>query len=358
MYLGFSLTPFGHHPAAWRGAAEIANLGFEALLSQVARAEQAGLDFVLLSDRLGARPVDDLSPVATPFEPTTLVAALATRARRIGFLAAAATHQHEPYNLARRFASLESISNGRTGWVAVTTGNGEDRDREYVDLVGALWDSWEDDAFIYDKEKGRFFQPDKMHVLNHKGEHFSVRGPLNVSRSPQGKPVLAQVLTDENRALAAHAAELVFLQSSSPTGAEEAAFDFIRSLEAADRRRDARILANLVPFIAATQTEAQALHDALQAVEDISKQPLSGAILIGTPIAIVDSLQQWLEAGQIDGFAILPPTLEIADLFLAEVAPELQRRGLIGRTKAGSTLRDYLNLPRPAHPAATWERAS
>ncbi|EJC83030.1 flavin-dependent oxidoreductase, F420-dependent methylene-tetrahydromethanopterin reductase [Rhizobium leguminosarum bv. trifolii WSM2297] len=357
MYLGFSLTPFGHHPAAWRRAADIENLGFEALLSQVARAEQAGLDFVLLADRLGARPVDDLSPVATAFEPTTLVAALATRVRRIGFVAAAATHQHEPYNLARRFASLESISHGRTGWVAVTSDD-EGRDREYIDLVGALWDSWEDDAFIYDKENGRFFQPDKMHVLNHKGEHFSVRGPLNVNRSPQGKPVLAQILTDESRALAAHAAELVFLQSSSPSLAEEAAADFVKSLDAGKRSRtDTRILANVSPFIAGMRAEALALHDALQADGDGPTQPLSGANLIGTPIDIADLLQQWFETGHIDGFTILPPTSATGDLFLSEVAPELQRRGLTGKPKGGSTLRHSLGLSRPTHPAAL-ERAS
>jgi len=360
MHLGLSLTPFGHHPAAWRHAADIGNFGFDALLSQVARAEQAGLDFVLLADRLGARPIDDLSPVATPFEPTTLVAALATKARRIGFLAAAATSQHEPYNLARRFASLESISNGRTGWVAVTTSDNEGREREYVDLVGALWDSWEDDAFIYDKQQGRFFEPSKMHVLNHRGEHFTVRGPLNVNRSPQGKPVIAQFLSGGSKTLAAHSAEIVLLQGRTPESANETAADFVRLLEAAGRQRqDVRILANIVPIIAETSEAAQAASDALRFDEaDRASQPLSASRLVGTPAEIADSLQQWLGHGQVDGFTILPPTLGMADLFLADVAPELQRRGLIGKTKAGSTLRDYLGLPRPAHPAATWERAS
>ncbi|WP_454857397.1 LLM class flavin-dependent oxidoreductase [Rhizobium binxianense] len=359
MHLGFSLTPFGHHPSAWRDAASVGNLSFEALLSQAARAEEAGFDFVLLSDRLGARPVGDLSPVATPFEPTTLVAALATRARRIGFLAAASTSQHEPYNLARRFASLDSISNGRAGWVAVPAPGEFARDLEYLGLVSALWDSWEDDAFIYDKAEGRFFKPGKMHVLNHKGEHFSVRGPLNVNRSPQGKPVVAQFSGGEDRLSAAERAELILLQDTTPETANETATDLAYKLEAAGRRRsDVRILANVVPIVAESAEKARAASEALRFTEaDKQSQPLSASRLVGTPAEIADSLQQWLDLGRIDGFTILPPTIAIGHLFFSEVVPELRRRGLI-KPKPGETLRDRLGLPRPPHPAAEMEHAS
>jgi alkanesulfonate monooxygenase SsuD/methylene tetrahydromethanopterin reductase-like flavin-dependent oxidoreductase (luciferase family) len=359
MYLGFSLTPFGHHPAAWREAAAPQHLGFDALQSQVAKAEEAGFDFVLLSDRLGARPLDDLSPIAAPFEPTTLVAALATKARRIGFLAAAATSQHEPYNLARRFASLDQISGGRTGWVALPASGEFERDQEYLGLVNALWDSWEDDAFIYDKAEGRFFEPDKMHVLNHRGEHFTVRGPLNVNRSPQGKPVIAQLLSGESKALAARHAEIVLLQDPTPESANETAADFVRRLEAAGRRRqDVRILANVVPIVAETSEAAQAATNALRFGEaDRASQPLSAARLVGTPAEIARSLQQWLGLGQIDGFTILPPTIAIGHLFFTQVVPELRRLGLI-KAAAGVTLRDRLGLVRPVHPAAPLERAS
>ncbi|MBY3000662.1 LLM class flavin-dependent oxidoreductase [Rhizobium leguminosarum] len=359
MHLGFSLTPFGHHPAAWRNAGTPGHLGFDSLLCQIAKAEEAGFDFVLLSDRLGARPVDDLSPIATPFEPTTLVAALATKARRIGFLAAAATSQHEPYNLARRFASLDQISGGRTGWVALPASGDFERDQEYLRLVGALWDSWEDDAFIYDKQQGRFFEPSKMHVLNHRGKHFTVRGPLNVNRSPQGKPVIAQFLSGGSKTLAAHSAEIVLLQDRTLESANDTAADFVRVLEATGRQRqDVRILANIVPIIAETSEAAHAASDALRFGEaERASQPLSASRLVGTPAEIADTLQRWFETGNLDGFTILLPTLGTADLFLAEVAPELQRRSLTGKIKAGSTLREYLGLPRPAHPNAV-ERAS
>jgi alkanesulfonate monooxygenase SsuD/methylene tetrahydromethanopterin reductase-like flavin-dependent oxidoreductase (luciferase family) len=355
MHLGFSLTPFGHHPAAWREAPSLERLGFDALLSQVLAAEEADFDFVLLSDRLGARPSDNLSPVATPFEPTTLVAALATRARRIGFLAAASTKQHEPYNLARRFASLDQISKGRTGWLALPAFDDFARDREYLGLVSALWDSWEDDAFIYDKSQGRFFEPGKMHVLNHKGEHFAVRGPLNVNRSPQGKPVMAQVLTQSSDVLAAHAAEVLLLQADSLDSIAEILRDFARTLEAVGRgRKDVRLLANVIPYVSATHTEAQALYDGLQASENEATQPLSGAKLIGTPIEIADTLEAWFKRGHLDGFTILPPTLAAASAFFNDVAPELRRRQLI-KPRSGETLRDHLKLSRPAHPAAGLE---
>ncbi len=359
MYLGYSLTPFGHHPAAWRSAATTDQLGFDALLSQVARAEETGFDFVLLSDRLGVRPIDDLSSVAIPFEPTTLAGALATRARRIGFLATAASGQHEPYNLARRFASVDQISGGRAGWVALPTSGDVGRDEEYVGLVSALWDSFEDDAFIYDKARGRFFEPDKMHVLNHKGAHFASRGPLNVNRSPQGKPVVAQFVNRQNTVIAARHIELALLQDTTLEAACESAASLIRSVEAAWRRRqDVRILSNIVPIIAETPEAAQIASQALRFSEaDRASQPLAASRLVGTPKDIADALEQWLASGFIDGFTILPPTIAIADLFFSEVIPELRRRGLL-KTKTGSTLRDHLGLERPAHPAAISERAS
>ncbi|WP_416068268.1 LLM class flavin-dependent oxidoreductase [Rhizobium sp. ZK1] len=358
MYLGLSLTPFGHHPAAWREAAHVENLGFDALSSQVAQAESAGFDFVLLSDRMGVRPVDDLSPVATPFEPTTLIAALATKASRIGFLGAASTRQHEPYNLARRFASLDQISKGRTGWVVLPAAGEFARDREYVDLVSALWDSFEDDAFVYDKAEGRFFQPGKMHVLHHHGEHFAVRGPLNVNRSPQGRPVIAQLLSAESKGLAARGAELALLQDATPESANETAADFVRLVEAAGRRRrDVRILANIVPVVAESSEAAQAASQALQFGEAERKgQPLSAARLVGTPAEIAASMRQWFELGHVDGFTILPPTLAIGNLFLTEVVRELRGLGLL-KAKTGQTLRDRLDLVRPAHPSTILERA-
>jgi alkanesulfonate monooxygenase SsuD/methylene tetrahydromethanopterin reductase-like flavin-dependent oxidoreductase (luciferase family) len=313
MHLGFSLSPFGHDPSAWKASATREPLGFDGLLKQVVRAEQAGFDFVLLANQQGRRPNDTLSPLATPFEPTTLVSALATRARKIGFIAAAATYQHEPYNLARRLASIDSISGGRTGW-AIVSGDDLSRDREYVDVVSALWDSWEDDAFIYDKAKGRFFVPDKMHVLNHKGDNFSVRGPLNVNRSPQGKPVLAAYAGSP----VADRGEVVF--------APDMAAARHVATQRGQGRSDIRILAEVTDFT-------------------------------GSPADIADRLQRDFESGDVDGFILAPPTTAAFLSFVVSVAPLLQRRGLIRTNYAGSTLREHLGLPRPAHPAGL-ERAS
>ncbi len=306
MHLGFSLTPFGSDPAAWRQTGREA-LGFEALLAQVLQAEAAGFDFVWLADRGGDRPTDTLSPLATPFEPTTLVSALSTKAKTIGFLATAATHQHEPYNLARRFASFDTISNGRTGWT-IATGGDAARDREYVEVVSALWDSWEDDAFIYDKATSRFFVPEKMHVLNHKGAHFSVRGPLNVNRSPQGRPVLAAELGSSVMDLV----EVIFVDS----GAEVPAL-----------RGNARIFRRVTDFS-------------------------------GTPAEIADRLQSEFETGNVHGFVLSPPTIAAFTGFAETVVPELRRRGLMKSVQAAMTLRERLGLSYPAHPAARTERAS
>jgi alkanesulfonate monooxygenase SsuD/methylene tetrahydromethanopterin reductase-like flavin-dependent oxidoreductase (luciferase family) len=358
MLLGYSLTPFGHHPLAWRKAREVRNLTFDALLAQVNAAEDAGFDFVLLADRLGIRPVEDLSSVATPFEPSTLASALATKAQRIGFVVAAAMQQREPYNLARRFASLDTISRGRSGWLAISSTEETARETEYRDLVSALWDSWEDDAFVYDKQRGRFFEPDRMHVLHHAGEHFSVRGPLNVNRSPQGKPVLAQLLNDGG-AFAANSAELVLIQAKTPESLTATAANARRAAEALGRgRSDVRLLANIVPIVAGTVAEAERESEALEFSEqDRLSQPLSATRLAGTPDAIADRLEEWMGHGDLDGFTILPPTLEIGRRFLTDVVPELRRRGQL-EARTATTLRERLGLQRPAHPTENREKAS
>ncbi len=342
MLLGYALTPFGHDPDAWRQRRDGRLLGFDALLDQAAAAEAAGFDFILLADRLGVRPTDELSPGAVPFEPTLLASALATRAVGIGIVAAASTAQHEPYNLARRFASLDLVSKGRSGWLVVPDDGDASRESEYVDVVTALWDSFEDDAFLYDKAEGRFFDPSKMHVAHHKGAHFSVRGPLNVNRSPQGRPILAHLLEEGDDALAAQTGELLLLQASNGDRLVAIAGRAIRSVEVAGRRRsDVRLVANIVPVVSgSTQPPG----------EGGTTPPLAGAGIIGTPEMIADRLHQLATVADLDGFTILPPTLEMGQRFLAEVVPELGRRGLIGGQRQ-ETLRDRLGLARPMHPA-------
>ncbi|QND52580.1 LLM class flavin-dependent oxidoreductase [Phyllobacterium sp. 628] len=360
MHIGLALSPFGHHPAAWREmSGDTHALGFTHLAAQVKAAEEGGFDFVLLADRFGHRPLNSLSPLAVPFEPTTLVAALATVANRIGFVATASTSQHEPYNLARRFASMDSISEGRTGWNIIISEQ-LDRDHEYLEVVRGLWDSWEDDAFVYDKVRGRVFEPDKMHVLNHKGTYFTVRGPLNVNRSPQGRPVITQSLTPETIELAARSADVIFLAASSLDDAKVLISEFLHRLQIAGRERQhVRILANAVPYIGKTSEDAQALFDRLGSQPVLPDTDPQGLQAIGTAVDIVDTLQLWTQTLGIDGFIILPPiVLEGVTGFVDAIVPELQRRGLFRNAYDGKTLRDHLGLPYPPHPATRKERES
>ena len=356
MHLGLSISPFGHHPQAWRGKdADAFNVA--QLAAQVSIAQDAGFDFVLFADCLGQRPSDNLSPLATPFEPTTLVAALATLARKIGLVATAATSQHEPYNLARRFASLDTISAGRCGWNLVNSDRTDGWDDEYATVVAGLWDSWDDDAFVYDKAQGRFFIADRMHVLNHIGPHFSVRGPLNVNRSPQGRPLVTHVLTPGTWDLAARFADVIVIAPPLPETATRVVTDLRRRI--ADAGRDGlqvKILATVIPWV-----DGQADFQRLQRLSSTgTAQPDAGWVVVGSPIDIADALQHWFTTTGIDGFVVEPPVApEGTEAFIHHVVPELRRRQLFRDGYAGTTLRDHLGLARPALPVATAkERAS
>jgi N-acetyl-S-(2-succino)cysteine monooxygenase len=357
MHLGISITPSGHHPAAWLKNGSPDALQFGQLSEQVRQAQQAKLDFVFFADNFGRRPVKELTAQTVPFEPTTLIAALATVADAIGLIASAAIEQHEPYNLARRFASLDTISRGRAGWNYIAS-DASSKAAEYIEVVSGLWDSWEDDAFIYDKVKGRFFDPEKMHVLNHKGENYTVRGPLNVNRSPQGKPVTATWLQPETLALAAQKAEVIFVDGLAGGKLEPAVSGLQEAFDHHGRERsDVKILANVVPYVGATQEEADKIRLELDELEN-GRGHLADIQLTGTPETIADQLQEWSEL--VDGFVILPPLVSDGrNAFIESVVPELRRRGIFRHDYAGKTLRDHLDLPRPPHPAAiTTEQSS
>ncbi len=209
------MRPISIHTGAWRypGAAPDANFNLPLIRRLAQRLEAAKFDAFFMADHLAVlnMPADALkrSHTATSFEPFTLLSALAMVTERIGLVATASTTYDEPYHIARRFASLDHLSGGRAGWNIVTTGNPETsynfgseahlahgtryaRAREFYDVVTGLWDSWADDAFVRDVASGVFFDPEKMHVLDHKGEHLSVRGPLNIARPVQGWPVIVQ----------------------------------------------------------------------------------------------------------------------------------------------------------------------
>lgn len=351
MHIGISISLFGHHPAAWQNSSSANAIHFSHLAGQVKKAQEGKLDFVLLADQLGKRPVNDLSPLAIPFEPTTLIAALATIVREIGLIATADLGQHEPYNLARRFASLDTISRGRAGWNLVAPPDSIARSAEYIDVVNGLWDSWEDDAFVYDKVKGRFFEPEKMHVLAHKGENFTVRGPLNVNRSPQGKPIITTVLNPQTLDLAVQKADVIFIDTATVDQAKAILSSLDQAFERSDRvRADVRILANVVPYIGATKAAGEGILEMLDRLAPGAGKP-AGIELIGTSVAIADRLEEWSEI--VDGFTILPPLIaDGIDTFVDDVIPELRRRGLFRDGYRGQTLREHLNLPRPLHPAS------
>ncbi|EJN04956.1 LLM class flavin-dependent oxidoreductase [Phyllobacterium sp. YR531] len=348
MHLGISITPFGHHPGAWQKNGSSNSLQLNRISQQVKQAQDAKFDFALFADNSGIRPVGNLT-TQVPFEPTTLISALATVAHEIGLIASAAIDQHEPYNLARRFASLDTISHGRAGWNLIASAS-VPKSAEYIDVVSGLWDSWEDDAFIYDKAKGRLFLPEKMHVLDHAGENFTVRGPLNVNRSEQGKPVIATLLQSQTLEIAAQKAEVIFIDVTTSEELKSNLSDLQRAFDRNGRnRRNVRILANVVPYVSTSEADANKLRQELDGLA--SNVSLSGIELIGTAQTIADHLEELAE--RVDGFTILPAIVsDERETFVESVIPELRNRGLFRDDYTGKTLRDHLGLPRPAHPAA------
>lgn len=431
LHLGAFMRPVSIHTGAWRypGAYPDANFNF-AHLKRFARKLEAGkFDAFFMADHLAVlnMPVEALkrSHTVTSFEPFTLLSALAGATERIGLVATASTTFDAPYHVARRFASLDHISGGRAGWNIVTTSNpdaalnfgltehkehGEryDRAREFYDVVTGLWDSFADDAFTRDRETGLYFDPDKMHVLDHKGEHLSVRGPLNIARPVQGWPVIVQAGASEaGRQLAAETAEAVF--AAHRTLAEGQAFyadikgrmarfgrdpDHLKILpgvlvvvgDSVEEAREKRaLLDSFVHYDSAIASLSIALgHDAsgfdpdgplpdipdtnasksgrertiaLARDENLTVRQLAqrlggygGLAFVGTPATIADAMEQWLVERGSDGFNVMFPYLpEGLDDFVDKVVPELQRRGLFRTEYAGTTLRDHLGLPRPAN---------
>ncbi|WP_187306814.1 NtaA/DmoA family FMN-dependent monooxygenase, partial [Agrobacterium pusense] len=226
MHLGLFLQGAGHHVSGWRHPdAEAGSENLDLLTRVTKMAEAAKFDMVFLADGLTSG-VDAHPSMIARFEPLTLLAALAMVTEKIGLAATASTTYGEPYHTARAFASIDHLSHGRAAWNIVTTSyartaanfskdHPEHDERyavaeEYVNVVRGLWDSWDDDAFIKDKQAGRYVDPEKVHVLNHEGKYFTVKGPLNIPRSPQGHPVLIQAgSSGPGQDLAARTADIV-----------------------------------------------------------------------------------------------------------------------------------------------------
>jgi FMN-dependent oxidoreductase (nitrilotriacetate monooxygenase family) len=428
--LGAFMRPVSIHTAAWRypGGTPDANFNLKALVQYAQTLERGRFDAFFMADHLAVlnMPMAALkrSATVTSFDPLTLLPALAMVTKHLGLIATASTTFEPAYTIARRFASLDHISDGRAGWNLVTTSNpdaalnfGMDdqmphaeryaRAREFFDVVTGLWDSWADDAFIRDVDSGIYFDPDRLHVLDHKGKYLKVRGPLNIGRPIQGWPVVVQAgASDAGRQLAAETAEVVFA-AGGPIEAGRAFYadvkgraakvgrnpDHIKILpgaftiigesldEAQEKRARLDSLVNYDSGIAAVSialgTDARAYDPdkplpqdipetdasksgrerviALARRENLTVRQLAGRLggygglaMMGTPKMIADQMEEWLVTEASDGFNVMFPYLPGGlDDFVNKVVPELQRRGLFRREYEGKTLRENLGLPRP-----------
>ena len=427
--LGAFMRPVSIHTGAWRypGGYADANFNLSHIKSFAQTLERGRMDAFFMADHLAVlnMPMDALkrSATATSFEPMTLLSALAMVTENLGLVATGSTTYEEPYHVARRFSSLDHISGGRAGWNIVTTSNpnasmnfgledhlehGERyrRAREFYDVVTGLWDSWADDAFIRDVENGIFFDPDKMHVLDHEGDFLKVRGPLNIGRPVQGWPVIVQAGASESgRQLAAETAEAVFTAQRTISIGQEFYSDVKGRMEKLGRDRDhMKILPACLVIVGDSLEEAKEKrarldglvhyesaiaslsislgHDVsgfdpdgplpeipesnasksgrdrtIQLAEDenLTVRELaqrlggySGLALLGTPEMIADQMEEWLFTEASDGFTVMFPYLPGGlDDFIDRVVPELQRRDLFRREYEGKTLRENLGLPRP-----------
>ena len=320
MKLGAFVHETGQHVAAWRhpGAHMHSGASFQEMVETAQLAERGKFDFLFLADTAAVSTsgsADSRSRMGkvVKFEPMTVLSALAAVTKNLGFVATSTTTFNEPYTLARQFASLDQISGGRSGWNLVTSNNEGDalnysyqehpahsaryeRAIEFAEVVTGLWDSWEHDAFIRDKESGINFDPAKQHVLNHKGKHFQVKGPLNVACSPQGRPVLVQAgASGTGRDVAARLAEIVFTAQTVFEQGKEFYADVRARVPKFGRSQDeVLVMPGFYPVVAATQSEAQEKYDYLQSliqvpvglavlehtigVHDLDKLPLDGPV--------------------------------------------------------------------------------
>ena len=430
MHLGVFVQAAGHHVSGWRlPDAEAGGENLD-LIQRIARtAERGKFDLFFLADGLTTGP-DAHPSTLVRIEPLSLLAALSMTTSHIGLAATASTTYGEPYHTARVFAALDHLSGGRAAWNVVTTsyarsaanftrGTHPDHDaryeiaEEFVDICKGLWDSWDDGAIVMDKESGVFADPAGMHVLDHQGKHFTVKGPLNASRPPQGHPIIIQAgSSGPGQDLAARGADVVFTAQGDLAEAKA----FYRSLkgrmEKNGRPPDAiTVMPGVMPVIGRDRAEAEENYQRLRELTDlngalallsdrlghdvrqmdldaplpdlpISDQLRSRAELLtalarrenmtvrelalhagmarghgivrGTASEIADYLQQWFAEEAADGFNIMPAWFPTQfDLFVDLVVPELQRRGLFRRDYEGRTLRENLGLARPPSRYAT-----
>jgi N-acetyl-S-(2-succino)cysteine monooxygenase len=428
MHLGVFVLGTGNHSAGWRyeGAA-VSNNDLSVTMEIARIAERGKFDLLFISDGL-VMDAGDHPSFLCRFEPTTLISVLSAATRRIGLGATVSTSYGEPYHVARTFASIDHISNGRAAWNVVTSAQPNaalnfSRERqmdhnlryevanEFVDVVKGLWDCWDDDAIVADKESGVYIDAERVRSLNHRGQFFQVRGPMNIARCPQGHPVIIQAGgSPSGLELAARTADVVFSVVQELDSAKAAYADLKGRLGKYGRAPEAlAVLPGVMPIIGDTDAAAKDKLSLLQSWltpanaavlvsgrigYDVSGYPLDGPVpapppseggrtfsrvlfetarrenmtlrdlynmtaaarghwvVCGTPRRIADTLEEWFVEGAADGFNILPPYFPggFAD-FVDLVVPELQRRGLFRYEYQGTTLRNHLGLTRIAAPA-------
>ncbi len=428
------LTAFCNPPGHWRmpGAAPT-DMSFEDNVRLAQTAERGKLDMLFYQDSAAVAPAYYLSggnaealaeaARCVRLEPLTMLAALATVTTHLGLVATATTTYNDPFSIARKYATIDHISKGRAGWNVVTSQNVDEaqnfskdahldhslryeRAEEFVDVVTGLWDSWEDDAIIRDHTNGRYIDPAKLHVLNHKGKHFQVRGPLNVARPPQGYPIIAQAGSSEpGRELAARTADVVFTAQVDLAEAQAFYADLKGRMVKYGRAPDhLKIMPGIRYVLGATEAEAKERYAAMLAEAsedgalasvqrlagnlDLRQFPLDGPlpdlppsnaakarqkmlidlarrenlsirelgrrftfslghmVYVGTPMGLADFMEEWLMKDAADGFTMLSPYYpKPLEEFVDTVVPELQRRGLFRTEYTGKTLRENLGVP-------------
>lgn len=427
MSLGLFLMGTGHHIASWRHKNVPADGSEDIRFFQniASIAERGKLDMLFLSDGLSFNGLSHPAELVR-FEPFTLLGYLSAVTTKIGLAATASTTYNEPFHIARKFSSLDHMNDGRTAWNVVTSyyeaeaGNFNrdshldhsfryDKAHEFVEIVKGLWDSWEEDALVRDKETGVYFADEKLHALNYKGNYFSVKGPLNSSRSPQGRPVIIQAgSSDAGTTLAAKTADVIF--TAQQTLEEAQVFYAMVKNKAKQYGRlpdQIKIMPGVSPFVGRTEKEAREKYEQLQElivpeiglaflsdylggldftnyslddelpenipetngnqsrrqlIIDLARRErltirqlykkVAGSrghrIIFGSPEQIANQLELWVDKGGADGYNLMLPSFPDALVdFVDLVVPILQERGVFKKDYEGSTLREHLGLTKP-----------
>lgn len=422
MRLGLFVQPLGHHVSGWRLTQRLGSpTDIDWLISIAKKAEEGTFDMFFVGDAL-ATNVHRLPSTMARLEPLTLLSAVAVNTRHIGLAATASTTFSDPFTIARSFSSLDHISRGRAAWNVVTSYSDDvarnfskedmpgHADRyakatEFLQVANKLWEGWQEGAVIANKESGQYFVDDKINAIDHRGEHYQVQGPLNITRSPQGKPVIIEAGSSaDGQKLAAQTAEVVFTASASLEEGQAFYRSQKQQVIAAGRNpAHLLILPGVMPIVGRTLEEAKETWRQLNLLVDIDngiKQlsarfgldmtqfPLDGPVpeipavegnqsrvklltdlaerenltlrelaaiaagsrghrvIVGTAEDIADDLQLWLEQEGADGFNIMPAIIpEQLDLFVELVIPVLRARGLFRESYEFSTLRENLGLP-------------